>query len=66
VSVDGNVVTELGDRLAAVASTMQSEADELAARRLHSDVHLYDVEMGLRHRAAELNDCLKTLPWPSI
>lgn len=54
-----NIVLELGDRLDGAAKTMVGEADELAARRPHSDAHLYDVEEGLRQRGEDLSAFLK-------
>lgn len=52
-------LSEYGDRLAGAVATMRGEADELAARRPHPDGHLYDVEAGLRFRAAELDQFLQ-------
>ena len=54
-----NIVLELGDRLDDAAKVMGGEADELAARRPHPDAHLYDIEEGLRHHAAEVDEFLQ-------
>jgi len=59
MNAEGNVVIELGDRLAGAVATMEGEADELAARRPHLDAHLYDIEEGLRFRAEELDEFLQ-------
>lgn len=59
MTFDGNVVIELGDRLAGAVATMDGDADELAARRPHPDGHLYDIEERLRFRAQELDAFLQ-------
>lgn len=59
MSTEGNVVIELGDRLAGAVSTMRGEAGEIATRRPHPDAHLYHVEEGLRFRAEEIDGWLQ-------